>query len=122
MKPPTEGNILNWRWGYAIVFCKFTLLVFDGGIAKSFGVLLHEMVVRLNSSYAIVGFICSLPSTLTYLAGPLVSLLLERMNDRLVAGGGAILSATCLLICAFSTNVVLLGVCLALTGKGDYRR
>ncbi|XP_041477248.1 uncharacterized protein LOC121425287 [Lytechinus variegatus] len=41
---------------------------FYGGIAKSFGVLLNEMVVRLNSSYAIVGFICSLSSTLTYLA------------------------------------------------------
>ncbi|XP_063963852.1 monocarboxylate transporter 7-like isoform X1 [Lytechinus pictus] len=118
MKPPTEGSILNWRWGYVIIFCKFTLLVFDAGITKSFGVLLHEMVVRLNSNYAIIGFICSLPSTLSLLASPLVSLILERVNDRLVAGGGAILGSTCMLICAFSTNVVVVGVCLALTGTG----
>ncbi|XP_041477249.1 monocarboxylate transporter 9-like [Lytechinus variegatus] len=89
------------------------------GIAKSFGVLLHEMVVKLNSNYAIVGFICSLPCTLTYLASPLVSLILERVNDRLVASGGAILSATCLLICAFSTNVVVVGVGLALTERSQ---
>ncbi|XP_063963636.1 monocarboxylate transporter 9-like isoform X2 [Lytechinus pictus] len=116
MKPPTEGSILNWRWGYVIIFCKFTLLVYAAGITKSFGVLLHEMVVRLNSNYAIIGFICSLPSTLSLLASPLVSLILERVNDRLVAGGGAILGSTCMLICAFSTNVVVVGVCLALTG------
>ena len=67
METPAE-KFVNWWWGYVILLCKFMLMFLDAGIAKSFGVLIPEMVVRLNSNYATVGFISSLPNTLTYFA------------------------------------------------------
>ena len=56
-----------WSWGYVIVVSKFVVLFIDAGIAKSFGVLIPTMVERLDSDYATVGLICSMPATLMYL-------------------------------------------------------
>eukprot|EP00057_Strongylocentrotus_purpuratus_P012784 XP_011667258.1 PREDICTED: uncharacterized protein LOC105439688 [Strongylocentrotus purpuratus] len=57
----------EWSWGWVIVVSKFVVLLLDSGIAKSFGVLIPTMVERLESDYATVGLICSLPATLMYL-------------------------------------------------------
>ncbi|XP_041478865.1 monocarboxylate transporter 7-like [Lytechinus variegatus] len=105
-------------WGYAIVLSKFVIFFIDTGIAKSFGVLIPTMVKRLDTNYATVGLICSMPSTLMYLLSPLVKLFLTETNTRVVAISGGLLCGTCIAACAFFTNVVAIGVSLTLSGLG----
>ncbi|XP_041478870.1 monocarboxylate transporter 5-like [Lytechinus variegatus] len=112
-----ESNSMFY-WGYVIVLSKFIFGFIDTGIAKSFGVLIPTMVERLDSDFATVGFICSMPSTLTYLLCPLVKMFLTDTNTRFVAMSGGVLCGTCIAACAFIKNVVAIGICLTLAGAG----
>ena len=60
-------EVANYWWGYVVLLGRFVVLFMDAGIAKSFGVLIPEMVKRLDEDYATVGLICSLPASLLYL-------------------------------------------------------
>ncbi|XP_030850545.1 monocarboxylate transporter 7-like [Strongylocentrotus purpuratus] len=112
-----EISILNWKWGYVIVLCKF-MTNMAVGITKAFGVLLPVMVERFNRNYATVGFICSLPGTIMLFSGPFVSLVLQRVDHRIVAMLGGVISGTFLVSCGFISNITGLGFTLALTGIG----
>ncbi|XP_041478841.1 monocarboxylate transporter 13-like [Lytechinus variegatus] len=105
-------------WGYVIVLSKFTVCFIDTGIVKSFGVLIPTMVERLDSDYATVGLICSIPSALTHLLCPFVKYFLTENNHRAVAMSGAVLCGSCLIACGFLGNLISLGVCLGLAGIG----
>eukprot|EP00057_Strongylocentrotus_purpuratus_P001752 XP_001201279.3 PREDICTED: monocarboxylate transporter 3-like [Strongylocentrotus purpuratus] len=107
-----------WSWRYVIVVSKFVVVFIDTGLAKSFGVLIPTMVERLESDYATVGLICSLPATLMYLLCPVVSLVLTKINHRLVAMLGGVLCGSFIIASAFFNNTVTVGVCLALSGAG----
>ena len=65
--PTTEDSTDPWR--FVIVLNKFVLLFLDAGIAKSFGVLIPEMVERFDTDYTTMAFICSLPATVMYFTG-----------------------------------------------------
>ncbi|XP_030850542.1 monocarboxylate transporter 7-like [Strongylocentrotus purpuratus] len=112
-----EISILNWKWGYVIVLCKF-MTEMAIGITKAFGVLLPVMVERFNRNYATVGFICSLPGTIMLFSGPFVSLVLQRVDHRIVAMIGGVISGVFLVACGFISNITGLGFMLALTGIG----
>ncbi|XP_041452650.1 monocarboxylate transporter 7-like [Lytechinus variegatus] len=105
-------------WGYVIVLSKFVILFIDTGIEKSFGVLIPTLVERLDSDYATIGLICSMHSTMMYLACPFVTLALRRVSHRSVAMPGGLLSALCFIACAFLKSTVTVGICLALSGVG----
>ncbi|XP_030849713.1 monocarboxylate transporter 2-like [Strongylocentrotus purpuratus] len=76
------------------------------------------MVERLESDYATVGLICSLPATSMYLLSPFVTLVLKKINHRVVAMLGGVLCGSCIIASAFFKNSVTVGVCLALSGVG----
>ncbi|XP_041467314.1 monocarboxylate transporter 14-like [Lytechinus variegatus] len=76
------------------------------------------MVKRLESDYATVGLICSMPSTLMYMLCPIVIMCLKKMNRRVIAMIGGLLCGTCMIACSFFTNIVVVGVLLALSGAG----
>lgn len=105
-------------WRYVILFCKFSVGFLDSGLAKSFGVLIPRMVARLKVNYTTVGLLCSLPGTLQYLACLIMPMILEVVSLRLVAMAGGLVSGVCLMLCAFTSNIGLLGLFLALTGVG----
>ncbi|XP_063970875.1 monocarboxylate transporter 7-like [Lytechinus pictus] len=105
-------------WGYVIVLSKFVILFIDTGIEKSFGVLIPTLVERLESDYATIGLICSMHSTMMYLACPFVTLALRRVSHRPVAMSGGLLSALCFIACAFLKTTATVGICLALSGVG----
>ncbi|XP_041466541.1 monocarboxylate transporter 5-like [Lytechinus variegatus] len=105
-------------WGYAIVLSKFVVLTIDTGIAKSFGVLIPTMVKRLESDYATVGFICSMPSTLMYVLCPIIIIFLKKMDRRVIAMIGGLICGSCMIACSFFTNIVVVGILLALSGAG----
>ncbi|XP_041478853.1 monocarboxylate transporter 7-like [Lytechinus variegatus] len=105
-------------WGYVIVLSKFVILFIDTGIAKSFGVLIPTMVERLDSDYATVGLMCSMPSSFSHLLCPFVKYFLTENNHRVVAMSGAVLCGSCLITCGFLGNLISLGVCLGLAGIG----
>ncbi|XP_030849712.1 monocarboxylate transporter 12-like [Strongylocentrotus purpuratus] len=107
-----------WYWGYWIVVAKSVVLFIVTGIAKSFGVFIPTMVERLESDYATVGLICSLPATSMYLLSPFVTLVLKKINHRVVAMLGGVLCGSCIIASAFFKNSVTVGVCLALSGVG----
>eukprot|EP00057_Strongylocentrotus_purpuratus_P020284 XP_011674758.1 PREDICTED: monocarboxylate transporter 7-like [Strongylocentrotus purpuratus] len=88
------------------------------GITKAFGVLLPVMVERFNRNYATVGFICSLPGTIMLFSGPFVSLVLQRVDHRIVAMLGGVISGVFLVACGFISNITGLGITLAITGIG----
>eukprot|EP00057_Strongylocentrotus_purpuratus_P019204 XP_011673678.1 PREDICTED: monocarboxylate transporter 3-like [Strongylocentrotus purpuratus] len=101
-----------------LFFSKFVVVFIDTGLAKSFGVLIPTMVERLESDYATIGLICSLPATLMYLLCPVVTLVLPKINHRFVAMLGGVLCGSCIIASAFFKNTVTVGVCLALSGAG----
>ncbi|XP_054756899.2 monocarboxylate transporter 14-like [Lytechinus pictus] len=113
-----EANTGVGNWKYLIVLSKFTMLFIDSGIEKSFGVLIPTMVERLQSDYATVGLICSMPPTITYILCPFVTLALRLANHRSVAMSGGLLSGLCIIACAFLRNTIAIGVFLALAGAG----
>eukprot|EP00057_Strongylocentrotus_purpuratus_P011137 XP_011665611.1 PREDICTED: monocarboxylate transporter 7-like [Strongylocentrotus purpuratus] len=112
-----EISILNWKWGYVIILCNFVTNM-GFGIIKAFGVLLPVMVERFNINYATLGFICSLPGSILLFSGPFVSLVLQRVDHRIVAMLGGVISGVCLVSCGFISNITGLGIILALTGIG----
>ncbi|XP_041484027.1 uncharacterized protein LOC121430724 [Lytechinus variegatus] len=111
--------ITNWKWGYAILLSKFVINMWCG-IPKSFGVILPEMVDRFSANYATLGFICSIPGTITLFLGPFTSLLLERVDHRVAAMSGAVIIAVCLISCGFTYNLTVFGVLLGLTGVRSF--
>ncbi|XP_054768927.2 monocarboxylate transporter 7-like isoform X1 [Lytechinus pictus] len=113
-----KTNCAAESWGYLIVLSKFVILFVETGIAKSFGVLIPSMVDRLESNYATVGLICSLPPTFMYLLSLLVTFILQRVNHRFVAMSGGLMCGLSLITCAFFKTTVTVGVCLALSGVG----
>ena len=56
-------------WRFVVVVSKFFILVIDAGLAKSFGVLIPSMVVRYETDFKSMAFICSLPATCMYFTG-----------------------------------------------------
>ncbi|XP_041484355.1 monocarboxylate transporter 1-like isoform X1 [Lytechinus variegatus] len=111
--------ITNWKWGYAILLSKFVINMWCG-IPKSFGVILPEMVDRFSANYATLGFICSIPGTITHFLGPFTSLLLERVDHRVAAMSGAVIIAVCLISCGFTYNLTVFGILLGLTGVRSF--
>ncbi|XP_030849700.1 monocarboxylate transporter 12-B-like [Strongylocentrotus purpuratus] len=76
------------------------------------------MVERLESDYATVGFICSLPATFMCLGCPFVTLVLPKINHRFVAMLGGGLCGLCIIASAFFKNSVAVGIFLASSGVG----
>ncbi|XP_011663681.2 monocarboxylate transporter 12-like [Strongylocentrotus purpuratus] len=76
------------------------------------------MVERLESDYATVGFICSLPATFMCLGCPFVTLVLPKINHRFVALLGGGLCGLCIIASAFFKNSVAVGIFLASSGVG----
>eukprot|EP00057_Strongylocentrotus_purpuratus_P011136 XP_011665610.1 PREDICTED: monocarboxylate transporter 7-like [Strongylocentrotus purpuratus] len=110
-------SVLNWKWGYVIILCKFVTNM-GFGIIKAFGVLLPLMVERFNTNYATLGFLCTLPGSIMLFSGPFVSLVLQRVDHRLVAMSGGVISVVCLVSCGFISNITGLGITMALSGIG----
>ncbi|XP_041484540.1 uncharacterized protein LOC121431107 isoform X2 [Lytechinus variegatus] len=115
----TDVPISNWKWGYAILLSKFVINIW-AGIPKSFGVLLPEMVDRFSANYATLGFICSLPGTITLFSGPFASLVLKLVDQRVAAMSGAVIIGVCLISCGFTYNITAFGILLGLTGVRSF--
>ncbi|XP_071508747.1 monocarboxylate transporter 3-like [Diadema antillarum] len=112
------GRDSRHRWRYVVILSKFTLLFLDAGLAKSFGVLLPEMVARFNSDHRTMGFICSLPSSLMFLLAPAVMVLLRVIQRRVLAVLGGLLCGVSLLLVPLVDEVYLLAALLIVTGLG----
>ncbi|XP_063968475.1 uncharacterized protein LOC129280889 [Lytechinus pictus] len=111
--------ISNWKWGYAILLSKFVINIW-AGIPKSFGVLLPEMVDRFSANYATLGFVCSIPGTITLFLGPFASLVLKLVDHRVAAMSGAVIIGVCLISCGFTYNITAFGILLGLTGVRSF--
>ncbi|XP_041453231.1 monocarboxylate transporter 12-like [Lytechinus variegatus] len=59
-----------------------------------------------------------MPPAIMYLICPFVTVALRRANHRAVAMSGGLLSALCLIACAFLKTTVAVGLCLTLSGVG----
>ncbi|XP_041481692.1 monocarboxylate transporter 12-like [Lytechinus variegatus] len=105
-------------WKYVILFSKFLLLFVDGGITKSFGVLIPNMVTTYQSDYKTIGLVCSLPTTLMYFTAPVAGLLMRVVNPRVLAMTGGVLSAVPIICAPLAESVYVLGFMLAVTGFG----
>ncbi|XP_071494457.1 monocarboxylate transporter 12-like [Diadema antillarum] len=105
-------------WRYVIVLAKFALMFLDAGLAKSFGVLLPEMVARYKTDYKTMAMICSMPATLMYFSAPLAHLLLRVVNARVLAVIGGFLSAVPLMCFPFIESVIPLALLTSAIGFG----
>ncbi|XP_054752448.2 monocarboxylate transporter 4-like [Lytechinus pictus] len=108
------------KWRYAILLSKFTFSCIDVSISKSFGVMIPVMVVVLQTDAKTLGFVCSLPSSLIYLASPIVAYTLNKgwMSPRMCALLGAIFSSACLVTGGMISSIPALALSLAITGTG----
>ncbi|KAJ8050441.1 Monocarboxylate transporter 2 [Holothuria leucospilota] len=88
----------------AIVFFGWSLRVFlSYGCLKSNGVILSDIVQRLGTTNSVVGWAFSLQHGVSYLVGPLASLLLRVFTRRQVAVFGG---------CLVGTSYIYCGLCL----------
>ncbi|XP_030830921.1 monocarboxylate transporter 3-like [Strongylocentrotus purpuratus] len=105
-------------WKYVILLSKFVLLFVDGGIAKSFGVLIPGVVVRYDSDFGTVALVLSLPSTMMYFTVPIATLLMKVMTPRTMGMIGGLLSAVPIICAPLAQSIYILGMMLAVTGFG----
>ncbi|XP_041484698.1 monocarboxylate transporter 12-like [Lytechinus variegatus] len=105
-------------WKYAILFSKFLLFFIDGGITKSFGVLLPDVVARYNSDFKTVALVLGLPSTIMFFTAPITIFLMKIMTLTTMATIGGLLSALPIICAPWAPSVYILGMMLAVTGFG----
>ncbi|XP_041457314.1 monocarboxylate transporter 6-like [Lytechinus variegatus] len=105
-------------WKYAILLSKFVLFFIDGGIAKSFGVLIPDVVDRYDSNFKTVAFVLGLPSTVMYFTVPITIILMKLMTLRTMAMIGGLLSALPIICAPWAPSIYILGMMLAVTGVG----
>nr|XP_054772010.1 monocarboxylate transporter 12-like [Lytechinus pictus] len=105
-------------WKYAILFSKFLLFFIDGGITKSFGVLLPDVVARYNSDFKTVALVLGLPSTMMFFTAPITIFLMKIMTLTTMATIGGLLSALPIICAPWAPSVYILGMMLAVTGLG----
>ncbi|XP_071487381.1 monocarboxylate transporter 7-like [Diadema antillarum] len=105
-------------WKYVVLLSKFCILFFDAGLAKSFGVLIENMVSRFDSDYKTIAFICSMPSALLTILCPFVYSLMKVVQPRLLVISGSFLCAVPLMCVPLVRTLPLLGFLFALTGFG----
>eukprot|EP00057_Strongylocentrotus_purpuratus_P025887 XP_011680361.1 PREDICTED: monocarboxylate transporter 2-like [Strongylocentrotus purpuratus] len=117
MAPTQQLNDSQDPWRYAIVLSKFLVLFVDGGMAKSFGVLIPEMVDRYDSDYKTIAFICSLHS-LMFMTAPIANVLLKVMKPRTLGIFGGLLTSISIMCAPLANSVFELGVLISLTGFG----
>ncbi|XP_030849786.1 monocarboxylate transporter 7-like [Strongylocentrotus purpuratus] len=86
-------------------------------MAKSFGVLIPEMVDRYDSDYKTIGFICSLHS-LMFMTAPIANVLLKVMTPRNLGMFGGLLAAISMMCAPLANSVFELGILISLTGFG----
>nr|XP_054763573.1 monocarboxylate transporter 12-like [Lytechinus pictus] len=105
-------------WKYAIISSKFLLFFIDGGISKSFGVLLPDVVDRYDSDFKTVAFVLGLPSTMMYFTAPITIFLMKIMTLRTMAMIGGLLCALPIICASWAPSICILGMMLAVTGFG----
>ncbi|XP_030849182.1 monocarboxylate transporter 2-like [Strongylocentrotus purpuratus] len=86
-------------------------------MAKSFGVLIPEMVERYDSDYKTIAFICSLHS-LMFMTAPIANVLLKVMKPRTLGIFGGLLAAISIMCAPLANSVFELGILISLTGFG----
>ncbi|XP_041465034.1 monocarboxylate transporter 12-like [Lytechinus variegatus] len=105
-------------WKYFILMSKSLLLFIDGGITKSFGVLIPDVVVRYDSDYKTAAFVLSLPSTIMYFAVPITMLLVKLTTPRTMGMVGGLLCALPIICAPWAPSIHILGIMLSVTGFG----
>ncbi|XP_054754383.2 monocarboxylate transporter 12-like [Lytechinus pictus] len=105
-------------WKYFIFMSKFLLLFIDGGITKSFGVLIPDVVVLYDSDYKTAAFVLSLPSTMMYFAVPITMLLLKLTTPRTMGMVSGLLCALPMIYAPWAPSIHILGIVLSVTGYG----
>ncbi|KAI6173251.1 MFS domain-containing protein [Aphelenchoides besseyi] len=96
----SERKPTRWRpvaldggYGWAVVFGSFMIHVFADGFVYSFGVIAESLVQEFKATNAEISFILSLLTGLMLAAGPIASVVSNRIGCRLTTIGGAFIAS-----------------------------
>ncbi|XP_041453632.1 monocarboxylate transporter 14-like isoform X1 [Lytechinus variegatus] len=104
---------------YLVLLATFFFLFLEAGIIKSFGVLLSPMVYQLDSNFATVGVISSLPWTVEYICAVIVKPLTNHIELHKISSAGGLIAGVSLTTSSFARTTSTLGILFFLFGIGE---
>lgn len=110
--PPFPDEVLlplppDGGWGWVIVAASFVCCAVIDGLCSVFGVLLPDLVNYFGESSSKVSLAGSVLAGGFLLSGPVASVIINCFGCRWATIVGAILSATSLITCIYSTSVLM---------------
>ncbi|XP_052784507.1 monocarboxylate transporter 12-like [Mya arenaria] len=95
-------------WGWVVCAATFFIGFITDGLLYSFGVINVELLEYFGSSRGSTAFIASICTSITFLIGPIVSMLVNKFGCRSVAISGALITSASHLISVFASSLQFL--------------
>ncbi|XP_071479823.1 monocarboxylate transporter 13-like [Diadema antillarum] len=117
----TSGNgssLKRWRNSVLLVLFMFAIRFIEIGVIKSFGVLVDDLVIQLDSNYATIGIIIATYHGVVYFLAPIILPAMKHISRKAVTVI-CVLGATSLCLASLSTNVAQLAIALVTAGVAN---
>ncbi|KAI3380625.1 hypothetical protein SNEBB_001641 [Seison nebaliae] len=103
-------------WGWVIVIASFLIHVIADGVVYSFGVLVPPLIKYFDSSRAIMSWIGALIPAVTFISGPIASMITNKFGCRITTMSGAVIAAIGFCASSFVTEVNWLFLTMGVIG------
>ncbi|XP_054755398.2 monocarboxylate transporter 14-like [Lytechinus pictus] len=104
---------------HLVLLVTFLFLVLEAGITKAFGVLVTPMVFQLDSNFATVGVIFSLPWTVAHFGAVFVKPLASNIGLTKISTAGGLIAGVAITTSSFARTISALGILFFLFGIGQ---
>ena len=104
----TRPKFMDRGYAWVIMIAVFAMFLFSALFSSISTLIYQQFLVRFDLSAATASWILSLPSSIRFLASPLIALLYQKLSYRVVAMTGVILQTLGLLLYGFATGLWML--------------
>ncbi|KAI9006815.1 major facilitator superfamily domain-containing protein [Hyaloraphidium curvatum] len=118
-KPGTEGQPPDGGYGWVVVCCSFLIQAFTLGLQTSWGPFQRYFTASGTfgtTSNVQIAFVSSIATAVTFLFGPLMGALAERVGFRIVAASGSVIILIGIMLASICTAVWQLYLTYGLIG------
>nr|XP_054765009.1 uncharacterized protein LOC129271770 [Lytechinus pictus] len=104
---------------HVVLLAVFFFFVIEAGVLKSFGVLLSPLVFQLDSNYATVGALFSLPWSVEYICAVVIRSLVNHTDLNMISIAGGLIAGVAMTTSSFTRTTLALAIPLIFFGIGQ---